>query len=79
VDENLTKVYFDVGMETESLWAEPCVSSDSRPTFVLRNSPFAVKGLSFLDVVYAVPREGLGGYEFRENCRSRWSLHVLAV
>ncbi len=66
MNENLVKVYFDLEDETESLWAEPCFNSDSPTTFKLRNSPFAVKGISFCDIVYAVPREMSGGYEFRE-------------
>lgn len=64
-DDQLIKVFFDLGLKTESVWAEPLFQPDSRPSFIIRNSPFYVKGISFLDIVYAVPRS-LGGYEFRE-------------
>ena len=66
MEENFIKVYFDLGTETESLWAEPRFRPDSRPTFLLQNSPFYVKGISFLDIVSAVPRQDGGGYDFRE-------------
>lgn len=49
--DNLVKIFFELGDATESVWAEP-VSGDSS-TFVIRNTPFFAKGVSFLDTVIA--------------------------
>jgi len=44
----------------ERMWAEP-VAGDERQAFRLLNSPFYARGVSYLDVVQAVPEEdGLG-------------------
>jgi Domain of unknown function (DUF4265) len=40
---------------SENLWAEPIDKQVSDKTFQLRNSPFFVNGVSFMDVVRAQP------------------------
>ncbi len=64
------KIFFDVVdkeqniMETESLWGERSfIEYDERTAFIIKNTPFYVKNISFMDTVYAVPRVE-GGYQF---------------
>jgi hypothetical protein len=50
------------GSSTETLWAEPLVGTEDAKAFKIENSPFYAKGISYLDVVRAVKRNGQ--YEF---------------
>jgi hypothetical protein len=47
----------------ETLWAEAVVE-DGRPCFQMMNSPFCVRGISFLDFVGAMPTKHDGMYNF---------------
>lgn len=56
--EDLVKICFELdpsewhGSYIESVWAE-CIPGGSYSTYVIRNTPFYMKGVSFLDVVRA--------------------------
>lgn len=66
----LTKVFFKLdpaewhGLQTESLWAEPLAGTKNGDVFVIKNSPFYSREVSYLDVVKAVPREHTRGFDF---------------
>jgi hypothetical protein len=66
----LVKVYFRLdpgdwhGRPNEGLWAEPIGPTGPATVFSLRNSPFFVRGVSFLDTVRAAPRTDGAGMEF---------------
>jgi hypothetical protein len=53
------------GSSSETLWATPMPGSDRADLFVLENSPFYAKGVSYLDVVRAIEQEG--GYEYADT------------
>jgi hypothetical protein len=59
-DEHLTKVRFELddedwhGRPSETLWAEP-VAGATVGVYRLRNSPFFMRGVSYQDIVRAVP------------------------
>ncbi len=66
----LTKVFFKLdpaewhGLQTESLWAEPLAGAQSGDVFVIKNSPFYSRDVSYLDVVRAVPSNHTRGLDF---------------
>ncbi len=70
--ENAIKMFFPINepavgsqpVVTESLWAEPLNSSPDCSLFRIKNSPFNVYEISFLDVVSGVAREDGAGYNF---------------
>ena len=57
--DNLVKIFFELGddtwhhIPTESVWAE--TTSEDSSAFIIRNTPFLIKGISFLDTVRAHP------------------------
>jgi hypothetical protein len=51
------------GTPVETMWAEAVVE-DARPCFQLMNSPFNMRGISFLDFVSATPTKHDGMYNF---------------
>jgi hypothetical protein len=69
-DETLAKVYFQIepgewhGRPSETLWAEPVAGSKSGTVYRLRNSPFFVRNVSFLDTVRVAPRDDEPGLQF---------------
>jgi hypothetical protein len=69
-DRELTRIYFSLdhedwhGRPNEGLWAEPIGGARPAKVFRLRNSPFFIRGVSFLDVVRALPRKDDVGMEF---------------
>ncbi len=65
------RIYFELdpaewhGGGTEGLWAEPIENSTSGTLYRLLNSPFYARGVSYLDIVRAVPRtDGGAGLMF---------------
>ncbi len=50
---------------SESLWAEPMIRFE-RSIFQIRNSPFCATGISFLDIIRAMPTENEAVYRFAE-------------
>lgn len=68
-DEGLAKVRFELddadwhNRPSETLWAEP-VADSTGGAFRLRNSPFFVRGVSYQDIVRAVPRADGPGLRF---------------
>ena len=66
----MIKVWFDLDRTdwhahpAESLWADP-VLEISPTAFRLQNSPFFVRGISYLDIVDTTPTEGDGLLEFK--------------
>ena len=52
------------GRPSETLWAEPVEKAASSAIFRLRNSPFFAEGVSFLDMVSAIPDRDGNGLEF---------------
>lgn len=85
-EERLVKVYFaltEPGAHegtTESLWAKPITASADCCVFEIRNYPFSVYGISFLDIVRAVKRVDGAGYDFAgvvdRAGHSTYRLHV---
>lgn len=71
---SLVKVIFELdsddwhGAPVEALWAEP-IFENGRQGFLISNSPFYVKGISFLDTVRATPTEYKGTYKFANVLR----------
>lgn len=67
------------GSEAELLWAEPLKDSHDGFTLRIKNSPGYAFGLSYLDVVRAVPSAD-GSYEFKEVIqRGGHSTYMLLV
>jgi Domain of unknown function (DUF4265) len=68
--KGLTRVFFMLdptdwhGLHTESLWAEPIAGAHGGDLFVVRNSPFYTRDVSYLDVVRAVPGIHIRGLDF---------------
>ena len=62
------KVFFKLdsadwhGLQTESLWAEPLAGKGD--VFVIKNSPFYSRDVSYLDIVRAVPGKHPRGLDF---------------
>jgi hypothetical protein len=54
------------GGAAETLWAEPVAKATPESAFVLMNTPFHVRGVSFMDIVRAVPAKDGSGLEFSE-------------
>jgi len=82
--KHLLRVYFNLdhedwhGRPNEGLWTEPVGAPAS--VFRLRNSPFFARGVSFLDLVRAVPRPDSGQLEFVEVIgRGGHSTYMLLV
>jgi hypothetical protein len=73
----LTLVFFKLdpsdwhGLHTESLWAEPIAAAHGGDVFLVRNSPFYTKEVSYLDVVRAVPGIHIRGLDFAGLIGSR--------
>jgi len=73
----LTLVFFKLdpsdwhGLHTESLWAEPIAAAHGGDVFLVRNSPFYTKEVSYLDVVRAVPGIHIRGLDFAGLTDSR--------
>lgn len=67
---NMVKVVFELdsddwhGTPVETLWAEPISENGGREGLLISNSPFYVRGISFLDTVRATPTEHDGVYNF---------------
>lgn len=65
---DLMKVFFAIdpndwhGTSVESLWAKPIVGTPDTLLVELQNSPFFARGVSYLDVIRIVEKEGLGEY-----------------
>ena len=81
----MIKVSFDLdhtdwhGHPAESMWADP-VPEISRTAFRLQNSPFFVRGVSYLDIVDTTPTEGDGLFEFKRIIkRGGHSTYMLLV
>lgn len=68
MNDAFVKIFFKLdsadwhGSPSETLWAKPLSCADKAAAFELENSPFYAKGVSYLDVVRAVKRDGQ--YEF---------------
>jgi hypothetical protein len=68
--KGLTLIFFKLdptdwhGLQTESLWAEPIAGTKEGGTFLVRNSPFYTRDVSYLDVVRAVPGIHTRGLDF---------------
>ena len=84
--KKLVKVQFRLdpqdwhGSASEGLWAEPIKRSRVGQIFQLNNSPFFARGVSFLDIVYAVPSTDGLGMEFAGVVeRSGHSTYMLLV
>jgi Domain of unknown function (DUF4265) len=67
------RIYFELdpldwhGAGSEGIWAEPVKESTSSSIYRLLNSPFYARGVSYLDIVRAVPRADEGvGLQFAE-------------
>lgn len=64
MSETLSKIEFTLDpadwhrSSSETLWVKPLAGSDEAGVFVLENSPFYAKGVSYLDVVRAVEHDG---------------------
>jgi hypothetical protein len=75
--KGLTLVFFKLdptdwpGLHTESLWAEPIARAQGGDLFVVRNSPFCTRDVSYLDVVRAVPGIHVRGLDFAGLIGSR--------
>ena len=81
----MIKVSFDLdhtdwhGHPAETLWADPVPEISSR-AFRLQNSPFFMRGISYLDIVDTTPTEGDGFFEFKRVIkRSGHSTYMLLV
>ncbi len=67
---DLRRIYFRLdpakwhGRPNEGLWAEPLERASIGAAFRLRNSPFFARGVSFLDIVRAVPSSDGARFEF---------------
>jgi hypothetical protein len=65
----MVKIVFELdpddwhGTPVETMWAEP-VAGRSPGVFQIHNSPFYVRGISFLDLVVATPTEYEIAYDF---------------
>jgi hypothetical protein len=82
---NMIKVSFDLdhtdwhGHPAETLWADP-VPAMSPTAFLLQNSPFFVRGVSYLDVVDTTPSEGDALFDFKRIIkRGGHSTYMLLV
>jgi hypothetical protein len=73
----LTRVFFKLdpsdwhGLQTESLWAEPIAAAQGGDLFVVRNSPFYTRDVSYLDIVRAVRGIHVRGLDFAGLVGSR--------
>lgn len=62
--ENLVKISFELNSEdwhgeyVETLWAEP-IAGGSGSAYILRNTPYYVRGISFMDVVRVIKQDRL--------------------
>lgn len=90
MNEGMLRIYFSLGLKewhqlpNEGLWAEPLGEAKPDGAYRLKNSPFYVRGVSFLDVVRAAPRsDGGPGLEFagviEHNGNSTYRLLVPVV
>jgi uncharacterized protein DUF4265 len=68
---SMVKIAFELdaddwhGVPVETLWGEPIIES-GREAFLISNSPFYVRGISFLDTVRATSSGYNGFYHFAE-------------
>jgi hypothetical protein len=75
--KGLVRVFFKLdpsewhGLQTESLWAEPIAGAKRGDVFVVKNSPFYTREVSYLDVIRAVPGIHTGGVDFAGLIDSR--------
>jgi hypothetical protein len=81
----MVRISFDLdhtdwhGHPAETLWADP-VPEISPSAFLLQNSPFFTRGLSYLDIVDTTPTEGDGFFEFKRVIkRGGHSTYMLLV
>jgi hypothetical protein len=81
----MTKISFDLdhtelhGHPAETLWADP-VPELGPLAFRLKNSPFFVMGISYLDIVEATPTEGDALFDFKRVIRrGEHSTYMLLV
>jgi Domain of unknown function (DUF4265) len=54
------------GQSHEGLWGEPLHGARSDTVFTIKNSPFYVKGVSFMDIVEAHPAGKVGRVRFHQ-------------
>jgi hypothetical protein len=70
MSDNLRKIRFLLdpkdwhGQASETLWAEPIARATLGSAFALSNTPFFVRGVSFMDIVRATPATGALELEF---------------
>jgi len=70
MSEERERVYFKLdpgdwhGQPNEGLWGERVEGSHSGTVYRLMNSPFFTRGVSFLDIVRAAPRQDGTGLQF---------------
>lgn len=75
--KGLTLIFFKLdptdwhGLHTESVWAEPVAGAHGGDLFVVRNSPFYTRDVSYLDVVRAVQGNHIRGLDFAGLIDSR--------
>jgi len=81
---NLVKIRFELNSAdwhecaSETLWGKPLVGIGKPTAFEVQNSPFNIKGVSYLDVIRAIERDGQ--YEFVDViARSGHSTYRLLV
>jgi hypothetical protein len=86
MSDHLVKIFFRLdhtdwhGSSAETLWAEPLAGATVGSAFRLRNTPFYVRGVSFLDTVRAAAASDGPGLEFAGVIdRSGHSTYMLLV
>jgi hypothetical protein len=78
------RVYFPLdptdwhGRPNEGLWAEPLKGATPATAYRLRNSPFFVRGVSFLDTVRVASRSGGPGLGIRWGDRPQRAFNIYA-
>jgi len=80
------RIYFNLdpsdwhAQGAEGIWAERVQGTDGLSIFRILNSPFFVKGISYLDIVRAQRRKIVGEYEFAGVVEhSKHSTYMLLV